>query len=760
MAALDPYDPQAERARQEAERAAASMSADQILAAQQARSALGSGERLPTAPMPVPPSAATVRDPTVEDRAAAPMPTQQALPPPSAADIQQRRSAAFSAAGPSPSLGEQSEAIAKSVITGAGKAGQAILNAPAAIGNALASGAEAESTALGLTPPKEEAGTRPYKGTTPPKTEEPTVVESSAPTEPPKPGVLDTIKPKGAPGGPRPPATRGRTRDELPDALPKAAISPTYLVELEKSNPALHDGIIQAAQAAGIGSWDYANLIYASSKGDPNYNAGGRVGLAGLSQQDIDRYRQERPELFRDSQGNPVTAQDPHTSLMLGALKYREMRDNYGAKTPMSILAYHLGQEKVDALARVNSPSQQQAMLPPNANDLVQQSVVGPDAGKPYVTPTPVTLNPPGTATPMATYQAAAQAARTGNAMPFISYAINSVPRGMGSNDAWRYLENQMVSTMIAKGNMEGAQAARELVFQMSHVGSNQALMSAYKLMQMGDYHGSAQQLALAYWAAPDGGLAQFAVGKGKDGKPMMIGRRYNEDTHSPVGDAFEVTPERLIGMMNVTHDPNAFAKIMRDNQKLHADIADKEADTQLKLGKVKYYEDLIPAADRRAAAHEEAAAAAALVRATKPATGAGKPAPVDPRVAHVDKLVHDAYTKIDPVTQQAIPASPEEAFERNIVHNMKMNDDSLEVSRGATIAKDVVVNRNGGLYGVFPHTKKPGWGAVINKKTGATVGELDPSTMTQFKPAAAKPTAGAAPARQPAPGSALGAGV
>ena len=432
---------------------------------------------------------------------------------------------------------------------------------------------------------------------TPAPTTTPATYQSGAPTAKQAPvDITKPIKAKGAAGGAQPALRGARNRDEMPDAIEKARISPTFLVELERSNPALHDGIVQAATAAGIGSWDYANMVYAMSKGDPNNNQGGRIGLAGLTQTDIERYQKQRPELFRDAQGNPVDPRNPSTNLLVGALKYRETRDNYGARTPASVLGYIMGQDKVDPLSRL-TPAEQREMIPPQVQQQVQQAMHGPDAGAPHMTPVPMTITPAGTATPSQTMAVAVQAARTGNAMPFISYAVNALPRGMGSNDAWRYLENQTVAAFMRTGNVEGAQRARELVFQMSHVGANQALMSAYKQMHLGDYDGAAKQLALAYWAAPDGGLAQFSVGKDKAGNPVMFGQRYNDDTRQPVGPTFPVTPDKLITMMQQTRDPNQFAKLMQDNQKLHADIADKYADTEQKKAHAQYYQGRIAVA-------------------------------------------------------------------------------------------------------------------------------------------------------------------
>jgi hypothetical protein len=562
----------------------------------------------------------------------------------------------------------------------------------------------------------------------PKKPETPAVVQAATPGGAPVSSPTARFDPaakidaRGAAGEPAP-ALGGPRTEELPKAYEKEIISPTYLVDLAKSNPALHDGIIQAAAAAGIGAWDYANLVYASSKGDPNFNQGGRVGLAGLTQKDIDYYTNVHPELFQDPQGNPVTAQNPFTSLMVGAQKFRDIRDKYGARTAQSVLAYHLGEDKVDALRRV-TPAEQAAMIPASAQTQVQQSISGPDAG--VVPPVPVVLHPQGTATPSGTAQAALAAVREGSARPWIAYAANALPRGMGANDGWRYLENQLVSTFIGKGDMVGAQRARELVFQMSHVGANEALMNAYKHMQMEDYPTAAKELAMAYWAAPDGGLAQFIVGKDKNGKDMLFGQRYNENTRDPVGPLFQITPEKIIGMMHMTRDPMTFEKIIRDNQKLHAEIADKQSSIEYRRAHVQHWER----GDKLAAEKEGDAIQLGILRYTQPGKAGAGGGKVDSRYPHIDAEIWRYLNPgKNPATDAPNEVTPLIQLQADVAYSIKANDDTVSTPAAMGIASSLLK----GTHKLVPMTGvKQGWGAVLDS-SGKKVAELHPSTMTRL---------------------------
>ncbi len=218
----------------------------------------------------------------------------------------------------------------------------------------------------------------------------------------------EPVKVKGA----RPRQAAVAEREEFPGAVPKAVIDPQYLVRLEQSNKPLHDAIVSAAARAGVGSWDYANLIYATTKGDPNFqDKDGRTGIAGLKPEDVARYQRAYPELFKDEQGNPVDPRDPATNLLLGAQKFRELRDRYGANTANSIAAYYHDPDKIDHAATL-TPAEQRRAVGDDGYRVVRQAIGGPDAEKGEAKA--LQLNPAGTLTAPRVIEAAVQSARNG----------------------------------------------------------------------------------------------------------------------------------------------------------------------------------------------------------------------------------------------------------------------------------------------------------------------------------------------------------
>lgn len=413
------------------------------------------------------------------------------------------------------------------------------------------------------------------------------VAPAPAPAPVPKPAVkkYDT---KGAPGG----GALPRDATEQPVMNERVPISPRAFVDMEKTDPAMYQNVSQVAATVAISPWALTNLMYAA-RGTP-----GGIGLTGIKEEDVARYRAAMPELFRDPQGNPISPYDPHLNLILGAMKYKEVSDRYGRDTSGALHAYFGDPGTVDAAARRTGP-EQQALLSPTTKQV--QTFANPD--KPgSVTVPPV--NSSGSMTAQGVGTAMQQAAQEGEPRLTAQYMVHNMPRGMSSTDGWRAVEALLVSAFIAKGDMEGAHRAREMVFQQSQVGATQSLMRADALLRAGDAHGAARALSQAYFFVPDGGQAKVYV----NNKNQVWTQRYNEDTGEAVGHPFQVTPETIAPMLNVTRDPQAYMKFVREEQKAHADIAMKQAHAD-------YYR-MAPAvaamkeagATGRAAAHDVAA--------------------------------------------------------------------------------------------------------------------------------------------------------
>jgi len=519
-----------------------------------------------------------------------------------------------------------------------------------------------------------------------------------------------TGTPKSATGAPKAP----------PNATPKASIDPTFLVQLEKSNPALHDQIVQAATAAGVGSWDYANLLYATSKLDPNYNEGGRKGMAGLTDADIASFKNSAyGQAFANA--DPM---NPATNLMMGALKFRETRDEFGPRTPSSILAYRVGVDRTNELSR-HTPEQQREHLPPVDMNFVQQAIGGPNAKPGTESQDKLTDN--GTYQPRAGAQAMVASAQAGDPRIYYRYQNDNLPRGMTSNDGWRYAEGKMVTGFIRAGDMEGAQKAREMLFQMQHVGANQALMRAHSLLGAGDMVGAAKELALAYWATPDGGQARVHV------TPQgIIAQRYNEPTGQPVGAPILMDQARIMSLMQLTQDPMAYQKNVREGQKLNSEIEHRSAETE----KLKAETVDIPL--KRETAQDEITRRYVndVLRSMKPTGGANK----DPTIsAQIEKEFAEYYEIKDPLTGKITPPSPELEAQGNLFKDMRFNMPRLPSVTARGIAKDLYENPKGGAYAVKSGTGGVGW-IYHRSNPNQAVAFLSPSIARLFITAPASP--------------------
>jgi hypothetical protein len=564
-------------------------------------------------------------------------------------------------------------------------------------------------------------------------------VPEPAPAAPEKPTELTTVK--GAPGAPAAPITSGgkpRQRSQAPDATEKVTIDPRAYVDMERTNKPLYDAITHVAATMDMSPWELTNMVYAASKYDPSYNKDGRIGLTGLTDADVARYQKEHPELFKDSQGNPVTAQDPYTNLVLGAYKYKELQDLYGRNTPSAIYSYFATPGRVNEWARM-TPDQQKEHIPEDVTARVREAI------NPAAPDTPRTgfigkLTDAGTSTAAQANQALLASARTGNPGIFASWQADNLPRGMSANDGWRHTEALMVAAMVAKGDMEGAQRARELVFQMSHVGASQSLMSAYQAISSGDYEGAAQQLARAYYFAPDGGIGKFyATPTG------VYGQRFNEATRQPIGGLIKINPEQVLGMLNMTKDPQKFLTTLRESQKTNSDIEHKQAQSELARAQAKD----IPLKREQYGEAVDTRQLGIIVNALTKGTGAGTNR--DPTVAaQLAKEIHDYYPTKDLTGQpQDIPAPI--AGQMGLWNDMKFNNPRMSGAVAKAVAKDLY--DRGGQYQVRPSTdpSMPGWAAVFHKDApNQVVALFSPPVASQFlRPAAPRPQSpiGATPA-------------
>lgn len=155
-----------------------------------------------------------------------------------------------------------------------------------------------------------------------------------------------------------------------------------------------------------------------------------------------------------------------------------------------------------------------------------------------------------------------------------MSYMVAGAPRGMSTNDMWAHVDSLLQQAFILKGDMVGAQRAREYVFQTQHAGANQMLMQAYRALAVGDAGGAAQFLAKSHAFVPDGSTMAFKVGPNN----TLWGQRFVDATGQPVGKPLQVTPQGVATMLNQTLDPQQFLKTLNTERSTIAKIAHNQA--------------------------------------------------------------------------------------------------------------------------------------------------------------------------------------
>jgi hypothetical protein len=227
--------------------------------------------------------------------------------------------------------------------------------------------------------------------------------------------------------------------------------------------------------------------------------------------------------------------------MLAGALYMRDLDAKHGKDSFMSVMRYNGSGPKAVAYAK--------SLFPGQALNEDELTASGRD----------------GSATPRGLYDAAKKDGPDG----FLRYVVQTAPSGMPLSDAWRHAEALLVNAMISKGDMAGAQHARDFVFQLSHSGTNQYLMAAHRALQQGDGIGASQYLAKAHAFFPDGTIGRFR----SNGKDVYAERIDEDDPSRRLGPPMKITPDSIAGLLNQTTNPQQYLKTLTDQQKAAADI-------------------------------------------------------------------------------------------------------------------------------------------------------------------------------------------
>lgn len=426
---------------------------------------------------------------------------------------------------------------------------------------------------------------------------------------------------------------------------------------------------------------------------------------------------------------DPGRVYDPESlegGLRLGARYIHQMDGLFGQDTPSSVMAYQGGPGSVHAIR--SNPSRAE-MDHPNTLAYGRAAFPGFQIGGQSVTGS-IAADP----------GAVLQAARTAGPDGVLRVLSQTTKQsGLGISDAWRGLEQSLVGMFIAKGDMNGAQHARDFVLQMSQTGANSNLMEAHKALAAGNTQAAAAYLARAHAFVPDGATGQFGI----DGKGNLWGQMV--DDHDPsrkLGQPFQVTPQAIEGMLMQTTDPNKYIKMVQEHRTNVTDARYKEL----------HGESFMAAIDNRreiAAAHDEAAMAKQLLAnqgkvdvANIHAQARMGQGPMAGRMKDFDKEIGEMYS---PEMNQGVPH--EQLGDRaEMYRDLRYFGASMPLARSLEqrfFAKQLAIAK--GTDGSFQ---------LVDPKTGQPLGGISAQLAQRLAggkplnvdPASARPQVGSAP--------------
>ena len=329
--------------------------------------------------------------------------------------------------------------------------------------------------------------------------------------------------------------------DKQAPASGRPVVDPRPLAWLEKNDPQRFQEVQQNAKDAGINPARLAAHWYNES--GFQYNPPTKPG-------DGHGPLQVLPSTAKDynDHGN-LNVDDPHDNIKIAANLIRDLDNKYGRNSVSSVAAYQGGQGSADDIAANPAAAMRNH---PQTMAYAQKMFPGYDINGSHMT-AGNNVDP----------RAAVQAGTAGGPDGFLKYIVQNSP-GMPVTDAWQGAEGALVKAFLMKGDIAGAQHARDFVLQMSHQGSNMHLMAAQQAMTNGDTVSAAQHLAAAHSFFPDGTMGQFGIDKSGN----LWGARMDEhDPTKMMGQPFRITPDGISSMLNQTTDPNQYLKMMMEER-------------------------------------------------------------------------------------------------------------------------------------------------------------------------------------------------
>jgi len=288
------------------------------------------------------------------------------------------------------------------------------------------------------------------------------------------------------------------------------------------------------------------------------------------------------------------------TNLDVAARYIHQLDGLYGPDTPSSVAAYFGGPGSVNAIAADPGGA---AKAHPKTLAYAQSAFPGAQIG-------PQSFVGGGSMTPRNIVDAGTKGGPTG----LITYIANAAPRGMPMSDAWQHAETKLEEAFLGRGDIVGAQHARDWILQQSHAGANAFLMQAHQELMGGNPTGAAQALAKAHAFVPDGTAARFVV----DQKGQIWGERLDEhDPSNVIGQPFQVTGDGILSMLQTTADPATYLQQVQTERASVASAREKNAYGD-------YFAGILPNRTKLAEIHANTAIATAGIHGNATVTAAG----------------------------------------------------------------------------------------------------------------------------------------
>lgn len=317
----------------------------------------------------------------------------------------------------------------------------------------------------------------------------------------------------------------------------KPPIDPRPLAHLEKHRPEDYAEVMQISEQLGISPERFAAHWHAESRLAPNAPRGqdGEVGPMQVMPSTAAKFIQQS--------GGRLDLFNPHDNKLIAGMVMRELDGTYGKDSFISAARYNGGARGGEGAQKAAAYARRYIM--PTAPESAELDLHNHKEHS---------MDPAGLV----------RAGVQGGPEGFFRYAASTASSGLPTSDVWRQAEATLVGAMIAKGDMAGAQHARDFVMQMSHQGTNMNLMAAHQALQAGNGKATADLLAKAHAFFPDGTIGRFRT----DGKNVWAETTDENNPGMKVGPSFQVTPDKIAGMLNQTTDPHQYLKTLTETQK------------------------------------------------------------------------------------------------------------------------------------------------------------------------------------------------